>query len=459
MQPIPTRADGRQARKALPRRDLALLTLPNDRDPVGIIESQHANRLQELIPVRISRMLQSPFAFYRGTAGVMANDLRDAPTTGFEVVACGDAHISNFGFYASPERALVFDVNDFDEAAVAPWEWDVRRLVTSVQLAARGSRMPQNSGDAASFAAADSYRKALRKVARVSASERYFTRIDDSALARRLGKKGRKQLGKVTQKARERTSQQVLQKLAVHEDDGQVRIVDQPPLLHHVEHASLTEVAQLFEQYRETVRDDVAFLLRQYQPVDFALRVVGVGSVGTRCYLIALQGPSGESLFLQAKEAGESVLITHGGLEPKLAGAHTRSDATQGERVVAAQRVLQATSDPFLGWISGPAGEQGREQRRPVDYYWRQFKDMKGSIDPSTLNAKGLREYASVCAALLARAHSQSPVVSAIDGYLGSSDAFATAMTTWSRLYADVAELDFEALGQAVKSGRLRAAT
>lgn len=446
---------GLRVRKRLPRRDLAELVLPVDRDPLGILEEQHASRLEDLVPVRVGRMLQSPFAFYRGTAAVMAADLRSAPTTDLEVVACGDAHISNFGFFASPERELVFDLNDFDEGGVAPWEWDVRRLTASVHISGRDIGMSEDACRDAAFAAADAYRETLRSYCRLSTRERYYTRVDTSAVAHRLGKKGEKTVREAAKKARARTSERLVQRLTTLSVHGGVRIVDQPPVLRHVDHATIGEVTDLFTQYRGTLREDVAFLLEQYRVVDFALRVVGVGSVGTRCYLLAVEGPTGDILFLQVKEAPPSVLETYGGRRSIIPGRPGTTDFIEGHRVVAAQRILQANSDLFVGWMRGWAGDSADRHR--VDYYWRQFRDMKGSIEPDSLDADQFRSYGALCAALLARAHGQSPAAGAIVGYLGRSEEFAEATAAWSAAYADVAEADFELLRRAVASGRLPA--
>ncbi|BBG02492.1 hypothetical protein Pdca_37010 [Pseudonocardia autotrophica] len=442
-----------RARANLKRRDQAALVLPADRDPVGLLEGQHVSRLADLVPVRVGRMLQSPFAFYRGGAGLMARDLRDAPVSGVDVVLCGDAHISNFGFYASPERELVFDLNDFDEAGIGPWEWDVRRLAASVHIGGRDIGLSEDACRDAVVAAAEAYRTVLRQFVELSAVERYFYRVDTSEVAERLGEAGRRTWLKATDKARGRTSEQVLRKLTVQSENGRLRIDDQPPVLQHVNHATADDIPQLFDQYRTTLREDVAFLLAQFRPVDFALRVVGVGSVGTRCYLIALEGPAGEVLFLQAKEAQASVLTSHGGRPSVIPGYEGGADHIEGHRVVAAQRILQATSDPFLGWITGWAGESGDRPR--VDYYWRQFRDMKGSIDPATLSADGYRAYGTLCAALLARAHGQSPGGRVIARYLGRSERYALATADWAAGYADVAEADFETVAAAVAAGRL----
>ncbi|MFD2793472.1 DUF2252 domain-containing protein [Promicromonospora vindobonensis] len=451
----PRAARGAAARRRLPRRALAALHLPPDRDPIGILERQHASRLQDLVPVRVGRMLESPFAFYRGSAAIMASDLAAGPTTGLDVVACGDAHIANFGFYASPERELVFDLNDFDEGGPAPWEWDLRRLVTSIHIAGRENGLSEKACRAASRAAARSYQHRLREFCGLAATERYFARVDTSQAAAHFGKAGRTAVEKASARARRRTSEHTLRKLATRSEDGAVRIIDQPPLVQHVDHASLDEIHHLFAQYRATVREDVAYLLSQYRFVDFALRVVGVGSVGTRCYLLALEGPTGDVLFLQAKEAQQTVLSTHGRRPAAIPGDESGAEHTEGHRVVAAQRVLQANSDPFLGWITGWAGES--EDRHRVDYYWRQFRDMKGSVEPQTLDEREFTAYGSLCASLLARAHGQSPNADAIAAYLGRGENAVDALAEWAAAYADVARADFDALQHAVSTGRIPA--
>ncbi|MFN3708268.1 DUF2252 domain-containing protein [Microcella sp.] len=451
------RERGRALRREVPRASLAEVYSPRDRDPIAILTEQNATRLPDLVPVRIGRMLQSPFAFYRGTAAVMAADLRDAPTTNLDVVACGDAHISNFGFYASPERELVFDLNDFDEGGVAPWEWDVRRLTASVYIGGRDIGLSDDTCQAAAHDAAAMYQTVLRRFCRLSPTERYFARVDSSRVAREFEAVGTRTVKRAAKKARGRTAERVLATLTTTTTDGRLRIDDQPPILQHVDHASLDELGELRTHYRHTLRDDIAYLLGQYTLVDYALRVVGVGSVGTRCYLIALESAAGDVLFLQAKEAPPSVLTTYGGRPALIPGRSASTDYSEGHRVVAAQRILQSTSDPFVGWVNGWAGDDAG--RRRVDYYWRQFRDMKGSIDPATLNAAQYTRYAELCAGLLARAHGQSPASASIVGYLGRSGAFADAIATWSARYADVAEADYEALHKAVAAGRLPAET
>ena len=448
---------GRRVRKRLPRRGLAELVLPVDRDPLGILEEQHASRLKDLVPVRVGRMLQSPFSFYRGTAAVMAADLRGAPTTDLEVVSCGDAHISNFGFFASPERALVFDLNDFDEGGVAPWEWDVRRLTASVVHQRARHRLERGACRDAAFAGADAYREMLRGYCRLSTRERYYTRVDTSSVARHLGEKGERTVRKAAKKARARTSERLLQRLTTISVDGGIahrrsasRAAPRRPRDLGRGHRPLHPIPRDPARGHRVPAGAVP-------RVDFALRVVGVGSVGTRCYLLAVEGPTGDMLFLQAKEAPPSVLTTYGGRRSIIPGRPGVTDFIEGHRVVAAQRILQANSDLFVGWIRGWAGDSADRYR--VDYYWRQFRDMKGSIEPATLDADQFRSYGALCAALLARAHGQSPASAAIVGYLGRSEEFAEATAAWSAAYADVAEADFELLRRAVASGRLPAET
>jgi uncharacterized protein (DUF2252 family) len=444
---------GRALRYATRRSEHASVSLPPDRDPLGIIEAQNAHRLEDLVPVRIGRMLQSPFAFYRASAAVMAADLSGGPASGIKVVASGDAHISNFGLFASPERALLFDLNDFDEAGIAPWEWDVKRLAASIHVGGRGKGLDEPSCAAATEEAVAAYRESLAALVGLTALERFHFQVDVDALSG-LPRRDRKLVDEVARKARTRTSEQVFGKFTVEEADGRRRIVDQPPITRHVDHVTHDQLERLFEIYRRTLREDVALLLSQFTIVDYVLRVVGVGSVGTRCYLLLLEGSSGEPLFLQAKEALTSVLSSHGGMPDVVAGSPEGVVRSNGHRVVAAQRILQAQSDPFLGWMTwGDAGGDGPT----VDYHWRQFRDMKGSIDVTRLDADQFRRYGVACARLLARAHGQSPRAARIVGYLGGSGRFDEAVSAWAAGYADVCERDFAALQAAVASGRFPA--
>ncbi|MFF2270528.1 DUF2252 domain-containing protein [Cellulosimicrobium cellulans] len=451
-----SRAAGRALRDRVPRRTQGALLLP-ERDPVAIIEEQNRDRLQDLVPLRIGRMLESPFAFYRGTAATMAHDLRDGPQTGVHVVACGDAHVSNFGLFASPERRVLFDLNDFDEASDAPWEWDVKRLAASMYVGGRDKGLAEADCADAARSAVRGYRETLAEAFARSALDRFSFQIDTDLIEPLLLKEGRQELQRTLKKARRRTSEQVVQKITGQTEDGRTRIVDQPPVTQHVTTATLDELTALFEAYREPLRADVRLLLSQFTIVDYVLRVVGVGSVGTRCYIVLLEGPAGEPLVLQVKEATSSVLATYGGMVDALPAGLVPAGAlpAQGRRVVAAQRILQAQSDPFLGWITVEAPE--RMGRPRVDFFWRQFRDMKGSVELDRLSANQFVRYGELCGRVLARAHSQSPGTRVASGYLGRSEAFDDAIARWSRSYADVVESDYAALEAAVASGRLPA--
>lgn len=438
-------AFGKELRKNSARSEAGTFR-PGERDPIGIIEAQNETRLQDLVPVRIGRMIESPFAYYRGTAGPMAADLSGESRSGFLVIGCGDAHVANFGLFGAPDRRILFDMNDFDEAGPCPWEWDLKRMVCSIEVGGRHNGLDPDSIRTACLTAARSYRETMASLHEMSALERYFSRVETETLVEAAKtKEARKALVKGVEKARKKTSQRVLSKITVAGDDGDPRIVAQPPILQRAD--GLEEyVMPFFERYLGTLRPDRALLLSQFRVVDFAMRVVGVGSVGTRCFIILLIGPNGAPLFLQLKEAGPSVLETYGGIAPRpLKGLGDGDSSMAGYRVVSGQEVLQADSDPFLGWVRGDGG---------IDYYVRQFKDMKGSADLDSFTADRFAGYGTLCGALLARGHSQSPGSAAISGYLGKSDRFDRAIADWSRAYADQIERDFEAFEKAVEKGR-----
>ncbi|WP_290805366.1 DUF2252 domain-containing protein [Herbiconiux sp.] len=438
-------AHGRELRAGVPREahrefsamaaDATSGTAP-ERDPLGILDTQDATRLPELVPLRRERMLASPFAFYRGTAGIMAADLARGVDTGISVVACGDAHISNFGLFASPQRSLVFDLNDFDESAPAPWEWDLKRLVASVVIGARDAGADEKAVRRAALASAAAYRVGLRDMMKLDALERYYSRIDTDRARTDLDSSAQKVLDRATRQARKRTSRAYVEKITTRADDGTLLIVEDPPVLTHLATSIESEIEELFEQYRSTVPADIALLLSQFTLTDVARRVVGVGSVGTRCFILILEGPSGEPLVLQVKEAQTSVLQSFG------AASSPFRYESEGHRVVASQRTLQAVSDSFLGHL----------QFGGHDFYVRQFRDMKGSIDPSTLREKDFRSYVVACGTVLARAHAQSLDAPVIAGYLGTSRAVDRAVVEWSIDYADVSLSDYEAYRDASRS-------
>lgn len=433
---------GKSLRRVVARSELAERR-PAERDVIAHLREQNATRVPELVPLRMQRMLASPFAFYRGTAGLMALDLGRDPHSGILVASCGDAHISNFGFYASPERQLVFDLNDFDEAAVAPWEWDLKRLVTSVVVGGREAGYAERDIEGVARRAIASYVSVLRRMVRLSPSDRYFLHLNVQSARRQMSRDGRRVLRDALAAAERRTSARAIRRTTERDADGKVRFVENPPTmvrfrLDEAEHVAGAERAEsvhaLFAQYRDTVSIDIDTVLAQYEPTDLARRVVGVGSVGTRCYLQLLQGADEDALLLQVKEAGESWLSKYGRI-PQPARI-TQGIAAHGEgyRVVGLQRVLQAVSDPFLGHFAA----NGRA------FYVRQFHDMKGSVELDDLALDAFSDYAVACAGLLGRAHAQSPTAGQVLGYVGSSDAASDAVVTWSISYADQSLRDFE---------------
>ncbi|HEY5387747.1 MAG TPA: DUF2252 domain-containing protein [Thermoleophilia bacterium] len=447
------RRAGREARKAAPRTSHGAWQPAADRaDPLALLRAQDDDRMADLVPIRWGRMAASPFAFYRGSAVLMAADLAPLPRTGLTVQLCGDAHLSNFGLFGAPDRALLFDVNDFDETLPGPFEWDLKRLAASFVLASRNNGLGEDVARTTALAAVRSYREHMTAYAEMRELDVWYSRIvaDDllgmvrtsraaKAAAKSQIKAGLKSTEKGFAKARGRTSLQAAARMT-EVVDGRRRIIDQPPLIMHLEELQLTETThQLFDQYKATLEDDRRELLGRYEVADIARKVVGVGSVGTRCIIVLLVGRDNDDpLFLQIKEAGPSVL------EPYLG----RSRFTHGgHRVVAGQRLTQAAGDIFLGWMTGkPAG-------RP--FYWRQLRDMKGSIETELLRAPGLEILATVCGWTLARGHARSGQRIAIASYLGVSDRFDQAIAGFATSYADQAEKDYETVLKAIKKGKI----
>lgn len=626
---------GKSTRSVLPRNAHAAYTV-GERDPLAILAEQNATRVDSLISLRIGRMLASPFTFYRGTAAIMTHDLARGASTGFNVISCGDAHISNFGLFGSPQRSLVFDLNDFDEAGPAPWEWDVKRFITSVVIGARDAGYNEEDTRATAVEAAQSYRHGLLHMMDLNAIDRFYFRLDtdaptvpalgtansgaaapgstaegstapdsrgthsssapssstksskgsaskkagskdsgskDSKSAKKSSKttasdsdtnhkdkgksgkhkshksrsssgtkrsdadglkaegldaaepgskksgskksgakkSGAKQpaikkpdaekadrsssattaskvpgskhsgaasesrtsasarvtpttiaagqgltsaaqriVNKAIRQARKRTSQAYVEKISTRAPDGTLLIIENPPVLTHVPEADQAQIERLFERYRRTVAPDIAQLLSQFHLTDVAMRVVGVGSVGTRCYILILTGPQQEALVLQVKEAQVSVLENYGGIQPEDHRANPAAPsnrAREGNRVVNYQRILQAVSDPFLGYLRFA----GR------DYYVRQFRDMKGSIDTNRLKQPEFVTYVDACGTMLARAHAQSPNAAVISGYLGNSEIFDHAVVDWAFAYADQSLADYRKLQAAVAAGTIEA--
>ena len=425
---------GRRLRGAVPRKALATLAT-GPRDPLGILDEQNAGRLQHLIPLRTERMSASAFAFYRGTAALMAADLAGGPHTGQLVAACGDAHVSNFGFYASPQRTLVFDLNDFDEAAWAPWEWDLKRLVTSVVIAARARNSTEKLVRKAALQTVSAYQRTLYAGIALSPTERFFTHLEAEAGLARADKQSRKVLRKAIAAAQKRTGERAVSRLTTRGDDGVLRFVHTAPTMTPHEPETLARFTDYLERYRVSANYDIQLLLQHYSAVDWARRVVGVGSVGTRCSLTLLQDGDGNALILQSKEANRSVLEQYGGITQPAVLTRAVEESGQGQRVVAMQRIQQALSDPFLGYL----------RASEADLYVRQFHDMKGGVEVELLEDAPFLTYASACAITLARAHGQSPNIAAVVGYIGKNDEVARAVADWSLAYADVSEQDYQA--------------
>jgi uncharacterized protein (DUF2252 family) len=440
--PIDRQAAGKALRDNVPRSTHADWNPSNSRpDAIALLEASNAGRLPNLIPIRYGRMLKSPFTFLRGSAIVMASDLATTPTTGIKVQACGDCHLLNFGGYATPERNLVFDVNDFDETLPAPWEWDIKRLAASIVVAGRYIKVSEKNCFEAARAATCYYREHISNYATMSPLNVWYSRIDAEVLrdlARDTDHYPR--IDQHIEKAFTRTSAHALPKLT-EVVQGRRQIIDKPPLMYHLRADDLLEeeVESVFLQYRSSLRDDLHVLLDRYQLVDIAIKVVGVGSVGTRCVVALLMASDNEPLFLQMKEARASVL------EPYI-GKSIYSN--HGQRVVAGQRLMQAASDMFLGWCKSNQGH---------DFYVRQLRDMKVGVNIEDLSTDEFRGYSALCGWALARSHARSGDPAMISGYLGKSDTFDLAIANFAVAYANQTERDHQALVAAVKSGQITA--
>jgi uncharacterized protein (DUF2252 family) len=444
---------GKQARARVPRASHASADLPaRRRDVVAMLEEQGRSRVPDLVPVRYGRMLVSPFTYYRGAALPMASDLAVTPVSGFGVQACGDAHLSNFGIFGTPERNLVFDINDFDETLPAPWEWDVKRLAASLEIAGRDNAFTAKQRRTIVLAAVRSYREAMRDFALQSNMDVFYARVDVDQLRAQLKSqltgRQRKNWDKGTAKARSTDSTRALRKLTELTEAGPKIVADPPlivPLSDLIGDATVLEgeIAGLVAKYRRTLEPDRRHLLGQYEIADIARKVVGVGSVGTRCWIILMLGRDGsDPLFLQMKEAQRSVLAPYAG-----ASKH----ASHGQRVVAGQRLMQAAGDVMLGWLRTDATLDGEAR----SFYIRQLRDWKFSIDIATMVPDGMRLYGEMCGWTLARAHARSGDRIAIAAYLGGSDEFDQAIAEYSRFYADQNERDYQALADAAATGRI----
>ena len=431
---------GRALRSRAPRRSHGEWKAPPDRlDPLEILAASNAKRLPELVPVRNGRMTASPFAFYRGSPATMASDLDRTPSTGVLLQICGDAHLHNFGTYATPERNQIFDLNDFDETHIGPWEWDLKRLAASLVVVARTGGLSDDDGRAAVERCCAEYRGEMAKMAQLSPFEVWHSRLDvESIIAAAPDRSARSRVERTVDKARQHTSMHALSKLTTVRDGRRI-LVENPPVVVRLTDAQLEQARGFVGAYLATLDPDRRLLLDRYELVDAALKVVGVGSVGTRCFIVLLAaGVDLDPLFLQVKEAQESALAPYVG----------RSRYTnQGKRVVVGQRIMQAASDAFLGW----ARTDG------FDTYVRQLRDMKGSAPLDNAGPDDLTLYGRLCGAAVARAHARAGEPALLAGYLGTSSAFDEGLAAFALSYADQNDRDYEAFLAGVRSGSVPA--
>jgi uncharacterized protein (DUF2252 family) len=444
---------GKAAREKAPRASHSTLDGSTDRDPVAVLTDGDEARVAELVPIRYGRMLVSPFTFFRGAASLMAHDLAATPRSGLNAQLCGDAHLSNFGGFASPSRDLVFDLNDFDETLTGPFEWDVKRLAASFEIAGRDRGFDDRERRAAVLSAVRGYRESMRDFAAMNNLDVWYSRMNITDMIAKLhsqqDKKQAKNVKRTAAKARTKDSMKAFAKLT-HEVDGEPRIISDPPLIvpiHELAEGSRDEITagvlELFAGYQRTLQPDRRKLLEGFRYADLARKVVGVGSVGTRCWILLLLGrDDGDPLFLQVKETSESVL------EPLLGRSQFRN---HGQRVVEGQRLMQAASDIFLGWIRNKEGLDGKQR----DFYVRQLWDWKTSVDTDTIVPRGLELYGEACGWTLARAHARSGDRIAITTYLGKGDVFDRAVADFAEAYADLNERDYATLTEAARDGRI----
>jgi uncharacterized protein (DUF2252 family) len=432
---------GKALRAQIPRETQAVWQPPaNRRNPIDVLEHSNQDRLPELIPIRYGRMIRSPFTFLRGSAPLMAYDLACQPNTGIQVQACGDCHVLNFGLFATPERHLVFDINDFDETHPAPWEWDLKRLATSFVIAGRDNHLSDDESQEAVIECARSYRVHLREYSQMSPLAVWYNRLDMQDLIDLApDAKAKKRRQDLAQKAHERVIDHLFPKIVTNVA-GRPRIVDQPPILFHPAVEDFDAIVREgLDDYRMSLSDERRRLFDRYRFEDAALKVVGIGSVGTRCLIVLFFSEDNHPLILQFKEARRSVL------EP-----YTQKSLydNQGQRVVMGQRLTHSSSDIFLGWVRGRLGR---------DFYVRQLRDMKMAFPIEGFSAVHLKRYAEVCGWTLARSHAKSGDSATISGYLGKGDQFDQAMAKFALAYADQTVEDHATLVEAVRTGRIQA--
>jgi len=436
------KAIGKLRRDACSLQSHSQIHIPSSgRDVIRILEKSNEGRIQELIPIRYARMLESPFTFFRGSAALMAADLAPAPTSGFIVQACGDCHIHNFGAFATPERNIVLDINDFDETLPAPWEWDVKRLATSLILAAESNGYTREVGQEAALNMTRRYREHMQELSLMTVLEVWYSRVDHKRLLETGSKSSAQRAKKILKEGIAKSSPEILMEKLTTVSNGRLRFRDIPPLLCHIEGVSAGRAEkEAFEEYRKTLSDNRRALLDKFEMVDIARKVVGIGSVGTMCGVILMVSTEQDYLVLQLKEARASVL------EP-YAGASKYKH--HGERVVNGQKLMQAASDMFLGWSTGP-----RKPHR--QFFIRQLRDVKIGANTALWGKSDFNVIPEIAGEILARAHARSGDASILRGYLGKSDAFEEAITSYATAYADQTQHDYNQFRKACKSGKLK---
>ena len=433
---------GKALRDTSPLQDHCIIPpRPKRFSSIAVLERSNEDRLEDLIPIRYSRMLASPFSFLRGSAALMADDLSRTPSSGIYVQACGDCHLLNFGAYATPERKLVFDINDFDETLPAPWEWDIKRLATSFVVAAEDNQLSKASAQRIAKTCVQSYRENMRAYSKQSPLEVWYGHLDLAKFAKEAPNKTTKLYREsLIKKAEKQVAEYLFPKITT-EVNGDKRLIDNPPLIYHLDDTWIEKIGRpAVESYRASLSHDRKVLLDRYQLKDIVVKVVGIGSVGTRCFVALFMTPDGDPLLLQIKEARNSVLEPYAG----------KSEYEKhGERVVVGQRLTQSSSDVFLGWMRGPKGR---------DFYVRQLRDMKVSFSVQDITPTRLRRYATYCGQALARSHAKSGNAALISGYLGKSDVFDEAVSLFAMEYAEQNKRDYEELARAAKTGKITTA-
>jgi|694.fasta_scaffold36198_6 uncharacterized protein (DUF2252 family) len=433
---------GKALRDTTPLQDHCIIPpRPKRFSSIAVLERSNEDRLEDLIPIRYSRMLASPFSFLRGSAALMADDLSRTPSSGIYVQACGDCHLLNFGAYATPERKLVFDINDFDETLPAPWEWDIKRLATSFVVAAEDNQLSKASAQRIAKTCVQSYRENMRAYSKQSPLEVWYGHLDLEKFAKEApNKTTRLRREQLIRKAEKQVAEYLFPKITT-EINGDKRLIDNPPLIYHLDDTWIEKIGRpAVESYRASLSHDRKVLLDRYQLKDIVVKVVGIGSVGTRCFVALFMTPDGDPLLLQIKEARNSVLEPYAG----------KSEYEKhGERVVVGQRLTQSSSDVFLGWMRGPKGR---------DFYVRQLRDMKVSFSVQDITPTRLRRYATYCGQALARSHAKSGNAALISGYLGKSDVFDEAVSLFAMEYAEQNKRDYEELARAAKTGKITTA-